>query len=98
MMNLPEMNRRSLLKGLGAIVALPWMESLAHAAGPAGTVASQATSGPAKRAAFLYVPNGVIMTDWKSKKDGALGDLPGNPQIAGTPQVAPQHFIGTDAG
>lgn len=69
----PEMNRRTVLKGLGAAVALPWLESVAAAAGP---VAAQATAGPARRVAFMYVPNGVIMPDWKPKQDGPLGVLP----------------------
>ena len=74
--NQHDLTRRNLLKGLGAVVALPWLESIASAAGPVGAAAAQATTGPAKRAAFLYVPNGIIMPDWKPKKDGVLGELP----------------------
>ena len=44
--------------------------------GRGGPRTAQVTSGPAKRAAFLYVPNGVIMPDWKPKQDGPLGVLP----------------------
>lgn len=73
MTNNTPLNRRTVLKGLGAVVALPWLESVAAAVGP---VARQATSGPAKRLAFMYVPNGVIMPDWKPKQDGPLGVLP----------------------
>ncbi len=64
-------SRRTALHGLGTIVALPWLESLAPAAGPV-TVAG----GPAKRLAFVYVPNGVMMEDWKPKATGKLGELP----------------------
>jgi hypothetical protein len=67
------MNRRTALKGLGALVALPWLESLAAAAGP---IAGQASGAPARRLAFLYVPNGVIVPDWKPKQPGKLGELP----------------------
>ena len=53
-MNQP-VTRRTMLKGLGTAIALPWLESFARAA-PAG----EAASGPI-RAAFVYVPNGVNM-------------------------------------
>ncbi|MBA4064200.1 MAG: hypothetical protein C0501_10890 [Isosphaera sp.] len=61
--------RRTVLKGLGTAVALPWLESLAGAA-PA------AAAGPPRRLAFLYVPNGVNMADWTPKAAGPLGELP----------------------
>lgn len=61
--------RRTALKGLGTAVALPWLESLA-------TAAPGAASGPPRRLAFLYVPNGVNMAHWTPKSEGKLGDLP----------------------
>ena len=64
--------RRTVLRGLGTAVALPWLESLARAAGPAGSLAAAAP----RRLAFLYVPNGIHMVDWKPKETGALGSLP----------------------
>ncbi len=63
--------RRAVLKGLGTAVALPWLESLAGAA-----PAAAAASGPPRRLAFLYVPNGVVMGDWTPKAAGPLGELP----------------------
>lgn len=71
-MKSPAVDRRTLLKGLGTVVALPWLESAVSAAAPAVAKAA----GIPKRAAFLYVPNGVIMPDWKPKQDGPLGSLP----------------------
>ena len=60
-------SRRTVLKGLGAAVALPWLEAMAPAAGlaprPGGKVAPT-------RMAFLYVPNGVNMSEWTP---GAIG-------------------------
>jgi hypothetical protein len=62
-------SRRTALKGLGTVLALPWLESLASAA-PA------AASGPPRRLAFVYVPNGVNMDAWTPKDEGKLGELP----------------------
>ena len=61
------LNRRTVLKGLGAAVTLPWLESLAVAV-PAAK--------PTTRVAFMYVPNGVHMQDWTPKATGTLSDLP----------------------
>jgi hypothetical protein len=69
------LSRRNLLKGLGALVALPYLEGLAVAAAPA-TTGKAAVAGAAKRVAFLYVPNGMHMPDWLPGKEGALGTLP----------------------
>ena len=62
--------RRTILRGLGTAIALPWMESLASAA-PAPTAIA-----PPRRAAFVYVPNGVNMPGWTPGEAGKLGKLP----------------------
>jgi hypothetical protein len=69
----PRISRRTALKGLGTVIALPWLESLASAA-PAA--AASAASGPPRRLAFLYVPNGIHMPDWTPRSDGKLSELP----------------------
>ncbi len=61
-------SRRTALKGLGTVVALPWLESLA----PAAPVAKAAP----RRVAFLYVPNGINMADWTPPASTKLGTLP----------------------
>jgi len=63
--------RRTALHGLGSLVALPYLESLAPVAKAAAT-----TVKPPKRAAFVYVPNGIHMQDWTPKSEGKLGELP----------------------
>jgi hypothetical protein len=63
-------DRRTLLKGLGTVVALPWLESLALAA------PTPAKAGAIKRAAFVYVPNGVHLPDFFPAAEGKLGKLP----------------------
>ncbi len=53
-----------MLRGLGASVALPWLDAMrpALAASPAKRV---------PRLAFVYVPNGIIMKDWTPAAEGA---------------------------
>ena len=64
------LSRRTVLRGLGTAVALPWLELMTKA-----SAFSSAPAGPL-RMAFFYVPNGVHMQDWTPKAEGPLGDLP----------------------
>jgi hypothetical protein len=61
--------RRTFLKGVGAAVALPFLDSMVPA-----------FAAPAKlpvRLAFLYVPNGIEMRNWNVPQEGPLaGNLP----------------------
>jgi len=66
-------DRRTVLKGLGATLALPWLDAMGTATSWAAP-ASGATVP--NRLAFLYVPNGKNMADWTPKAEGALGELP----------------------
>lgn len=53
-------NRRTLLRGAGAVIALPALDAMLPAlAGPTKSVQQ------ARRVAVVYVPNGIIMKDWK---------------------------------
>jgi hypothetical protein len=65
-----------MLQGLGTAIALPWLESLARAAGPA---TPSAVAGPPRRVAFVYVPNGVDQENWNLnlKTVGNLESLKG---------------------
>lgn len=65
--------RRQFLRGLGVAVALPAMRSLQPR-----VVARAMESGAAAptRLAFLYVPNGIHMPDWKPAREGSDFDLP----------------------
>ncbi|ODT97524.1 MAG: hypothetical protein ABS79_07430 [Planctomycetes bacterium SCN 63-9] len=76
-MNVQKLSRRTALRGLGASIALPWLESMALAADlakPVGTAAREAV-GP-KRIAFLYVPNGIHMQAWTPEAVGSNFTLP----------------------
>src|SRR5438132_13750824 len=68
------LSRRTVLRGLGAAVALPWLEAM----GPlVSWAAPTAAAKPApNRLAFLYVPNGKNMADWTPTTEGANFDLP----------------------
>ena len=56
--------RRTFLKGLGTAMALPLLDSMQPA-----VVAATATGAP-RRMAFVYVPNGANMADWRPKNFG----------------------------
>ena len=71
MKSFDRISSRSVLRGVGALVALPWLEAMTPATCRAGNIASAP-----KRAAFLYVPNGVHMPDWTPRTTGAEFDLP----------------------
>src|ERR1700693_127420 len=56
--------RRTFLRGLGAAVALPLLDSMSPAFAAPGRTA-------VPRMAFLYTPNGIIMKDWTPAAEGA---------------------------
>jgi hypothetical protein len=67
-------SRRMVLRGLGATLALPWLEAMGPlTAWGAGVAAKQAAPN---RMAFIYVPNGKNMADWTPKTEGADFELP----------------------
>jgi hypothetical protein len=56
--------RRTFLKGVGAAVALPWLESLL------APTARAAVAQPPVRMAFVFIPNGVIVPAWRPEGEG----------------------------
>ena len=73
MITTSQIPRRTFLRGLGTVIALPMLDAMI----PASAVASIAdkTKAPT-RMAFMYVPNGAHMQDWTPSKIGADFDLP----------------------
>lgn len=65
-------SRRKVLKGMGAMVALPWLEAMSLGR----TGVSPVPSPAPRRMAFLYVPNGIDMANWTPAAEGALTALP----------------------
>ncbi|MBL8892884.1 MAG: DUF1552 domain-containing protein [Planctomycetaceae bacterium] len=70
--NSRKLSRRTVLRGLGVSLALPWLEATTSVA-RAG--ASSMTSSPL-RMAFIFVPNGVDMRNWTPTTDGYGFKLP----------------------
>ena len=68
MMTRKSLSRRTLLRGAGTAVALPFLDAMT----PALTAA---TARPV-RMAFVYVPNGIDMRHWNPAYEGALQELP----------------------
>ena len=66
--------RRTFLRGLGTLLALPHLESLVAATGAAAGNAS-AVAAPV-RMAFVYVPNGADMVNWTPSETGTDFVLP----------------------
>jgi hypothetical protein len=68
-MNTAPISRRVVLQGLGATVALPWLESLR------GLAAERPESAPPKRFAFLFFGDGIHPEQWWTKGDGSALEL-----------------------
>ena len=66
------MPRRTVLRGLGATIALPLLDSMV----PALTAISQTAAAPVRRFGVFYVPNGMSMPYWFPKTEGPLDELP----------------------
>jgi hypothetical protein len=69
-MMMKRLSRRTVLRGLGAAVALPVLDAMY----PAFAAQAVRTSLRPMRMAFLYVPNGIVMEDWTPA--GGLGSTP----------------------
>ena len=76
-MHLP---RRTVLRGIGAAVALPLLDCMV----PALTATSRTAAAPVRRFGIFYVPNGMSMPYWSPKAEGPLAgdDLPPTLQSA----------------
>src|SRR5690242_19329936 len=72
------LSRRTMLKGLGCAIALPWLESMGKltAWGATAPAPVNVVKGAPRRMAFVYVPNGKDMANWTPASEGALGELP----------------------
>ena len=73
------LSRRTVLRGLGTALALPWLEIM----GPYQRWSRGEVITPRaipRRMAFLYVPNGVHMEAWTPKEAGSAFELPASLQ------------------
>ena len=70
-------SRRTLLRGMGAAVALPWLETMSNAA-PADE--SLRLGEPPLRMMFMFMPNGVRPDYWTPAGDSET-DYPITPHL-----------------
>src|SRR6266700_504061 len=63
--------RRTVLRGLGATVALPFLEAML----PAFSLRGRAVAKPVQRFQTFYVPNGMAMEYWLPKGEGTAFEL-----------------------
>ena len=64
--------RRTVLRGLGASLALPLLDGMV----PALTAQSRTAAAPVKRFGVFYVPNGMSMPYWYPASEGPLDEMP----------------------
>ena len=64
--------RRTILRGLGAAIALPFLDAMV----PAFGAVSRAAARPVRRLGAIYVPNGMNMARWTPAVEGAGFQMP----------------------
>src|SRR6266700_2146464 len=70
-------SRRTVLRGVGTVVALPVLDAMLPRLRGAAVSAAEAGPTPApRRMAFIYVPNGCHMEDWTPASEGTDYELP----------------------
>ncbi|MCI0391606.1 MAG: DUF1552 domain-containing protein [Acidobacteria bacterium] len=62
--------RRTFLKGMGTTIALPMLDAMTPALASRFEAGFRANNNTPVRLAFVYVPNGIVMQDWKPKEVG----------------------------
>lgn len=74
-MNKTLMSRRTMLRGLGTVMALPLLETMMPVTRLLGAEAAAAAIAGPRRVAWIYVPNGIDMETWTPKTFGADYEL-----------------------
>ena len=65
------LSRRTVLRGVGATIALPLLDAMV----PAGTALAQTAAAPKLKVGFIYFPHGAIMKQWTPAAEGANFEL-----------------------
>src|SRR5690348_9249203 len=63
-----QLPRRTMLRGLGAAIALPFLDSMT----PAFSAIAHAATPRIRRLGVVYVPNGMNMSQWMPSAEGDL--------------------------
>jgi hypothetical protein len=66
------LSRRTVLRGVGATLALPLLDAMI----PASTALAQTAAAPNPRMGFIYFPHGAIMSRWSPKETGTSFEIP----------------------
>lgn len=69
------LDRRTLLRGLGTAIALPWMESLSPVGLGRTARAARLGATPPVKLAFVFLPNGVHAPEWILPKSSEIGEV-----------------------
>src|SRR5687768_7568023 len=62
------LDRRTFLRGIGAAVALPFLDAMS----PARTALAATAAPGVPRLAFVYFPHGAVMGEWTPETAGPL--------------------------
>jgi hypothetical protein len=65
------LSRRTVLRGVGATIALPLLDAMI----PAGTALAQTAAAPKLKLGFIYFPHGAIMSRWTPATEGSNFEL-----------------------
>ena len=65
------LDRRTVLRGAGAMIALPLLDAMV----PAATAWANTAAKPLVRLGFVYFPHGAIMEKWTPEKEGRNFEL-----------------------
>ena len=65
------LSRRTMLRGAGALIALPLLDAMI----PAGTALANTAAKPLVKLGFVYFPHGAIMEHWTPEKEGTDFEL-----------------------
>ena len=79
------LSRRTMLRGIGASLALPMLDSMVPA------LNAQAAK-PVPRLGFVYVSHGIIFDQWKPVKIGRDFELTPNLIVPAVARVVPVHL------
>jgi len=69
-------SRRAVLRGAGALVALPFLESVAPLLARADGLPAPKTVTPPRRMGIFTVTGGTVLESWRGKEAGPLAKLP----------------------
>ena len=66
------LDRRTVLKGAGATIALPLLDAMI----PASTALADTAAKPLPKLGFIYFPHGAVMAEWSPKATGTQFEIP----------------------